>query len=97
MTEPARARASRRDEHLARLRRIEGQVRGVQRMIEDDRPCLEVVTQLAAVTRAAQETAIGLLHEHARSCVLATAHDPDEVLDTGLAELAVSIRQVVRL
>jgi DNA-binding FrmR family transcriptional regulator len=94
---PAAAAAPDREDHLARLRRIEGQVRGVQRMIETDRPCPEVVTQLAAVSRAAQEVAIGLLLEHVRSCVLASARDPDMTPDAAVAGLASSIRQVARL
>ena len=89
----ARGYASGRDDYLARLRRIEGQVRGVQKMIEDDRWCPDVVTQLAAVTRAVQEVAAGLLTDHVRHCVLAATRDSADRMD----ELGATIRQVIRL
>ncbi len=58
-----------RDDHLRRLRRIEGQVRGLQRMIEGDEYCIDVLTQIASVTKALQSVALGLLDEHVRHCV----------------------------
>jgi len=55
---------------LARLRRMEGQVRGVQRMVEDDRYCIDVITQISAIQGALEKVALGLLDDHTRHCVL---------------------------
>ena len=92
-----RGYASGKDDYLARLRKIEGQDRGLQRMIEDDRWCPDVVTQVASATRALQEVAVGLLNEHVQHCVLAAARDGDVEADARLAEVAAAIRQMVRL
>ena len=59
----------RKDDLLARLRRIEGQVRGLQRMIDEDKYCIDVVTQVAAVQAALDKVSLGLLDGHIRSCV----------------------------
>lgn len=59
----------RSDELLARLRRVEGQVRGLQRMIEDDRYCIDVLTQISSATKALQGVATTMLDEHVRHCV----------------------------
>src|SRR6202012_5275709 len=58
-----------KDRYLKRLRRVEGQVRGLQRMIAEDHYCIDILTQVAAVTRALQSAAIGLLEEHISHCV----------------------------
>ena len=55
---------------LARLKRIEGQTRGVQKMVEDDRYCIDVLTQISAIQAALDKVALGLLDEHARMCVM---------------------------
>jgi DNA-binding FrmR family transcriptional regulator len=62
---------------LARLRRMEGQVRGVQRMVEEDQYCLDVLTQLSAIIAAARQTGLLVLEDHVRGCVLG-AHGPSE-------------------
>lgn len=62
---------------LARLRRIEGQVRGLQRMVEDDTYCIEVLTQVSAATRALQSVAVQLVDEHLRHCVAHAIHSDD--------------------
>jgi CsoR family transcriptional regulator, copper-sensing transcriptional repressor len=59
-----------KDQLLTRLRRIEGQVRGVQGMVEEDRWCIDVLTQISAVQAALDKVALGLLDEHARHCVI---------------------------
>jgi DNA-binding FrmR family transcriptional regulator len=64
---------ARKDYHLGRLRNVEGQVRGIARMVEDDRYCVDVLTQVAAATRALQQVALGLLDDHVRHCVMDTA------------------------
>jgi DNA-binding FrmR family transcriptional regulator len=92
-----RGYASGKDDYLARLRKIEGQVRGLQRMIENDRWCPDVVTQVGSATRALQEVAVGLLNDHLQHCVLAAAQANDGEGDARLAEVAATIRQVVRL
>jgi CsoR family transcriptional regulator, copper-sensing transcriptional repressor len=62
-----------RDQLLTRLRRIEGQVRGVERMVEEDRYCIDVLTQISAVQAALDKVALGLLDDHARHCVVGGA------------------------
>ena len=67
-----------KDDYLKRLRRIEGQVRGIQRMIDDDTYCIDVLTQISAATRALQSVSVGLLDEHVRHCVRhAMTNDPE--------------------
>ncbi len=68
---------------LNRLRRIEGQVRGVQGMVEDDRYCIDVVTQISAVQAALDKVALGLLDDHAGHCIIGGAADqtPEELKD----------------
>lgn len=63
---------------LARLRRMEGQVRGVQRMVEEDQYCLDVLTQLSAVIAAARQTGLLVLEDHVRGCVMGSEH-ADEI------------------
>ena len=58
-----------RDDYLVRLRRIEGQVRGLQRMISEDEYCIDVLTQIASVSKALQGVGLGLLDEHLNHCV----------------------------
>ncbi|MGH9120891.1 MAG: metal-sensitive transcriptional regulator, partial [Acidimicrobiales bacterium] len=77
--------------------RIEGQVRGLQKMIEDDRWCPDVVTQVSSATRALQEVAVGLLNDHLRHCVMGAARSSTEDGHARLDEVAATIRQVVRL
>jgi DNA-binding FrmR family transcriptional regulator len=94
---PVRGYASGKDDYLRRLRKIEGQVRGLQKMIESDTWCPDVVTQVASATRALQEVAVGLLNDHISHCVTAAARGAPDNGDAHLAEVAAAIRQVVRL
>ena len=64
---------------MARLRRMEGQVRGVQRMVEEDQYCLDVLTQLSAIIAAARQTGLLVLEDHVRGCVLESEHAHDEI------------------
>jgi DNA-binding FrmR family transcriptional regulator len=68
---------------LTRLRRIEGQVRGVEGMVEDDRYCIDVITQISAIQAALDKVALGLLDDHARHCVLDGRGEgsPEELTD----------------
>ena len=84
-------------DHLARLARIEGQVRGVTRMVEDDRYCIDVLTQITAVNRALQEVALGLLDDHLRHCVLAAARSGPAEADAKLRELGAAFRRTLRV
>jgi CsoR family transcriptional regulator, copper-sensing transcriptional repressor len=70
MTTETRGYTATKDQLLKRLRRIEGQVRGVQGMVEDDRYCIDVLTQISAVQAALDKVALGLLDDHARLCVM---------------------------
>ena len=72
---PTRGYTATKDQLQKRLRRIEGQVRGVQGMIEDDRSCIDVLTQISAIQAALDKVALGLLDEHARHCVIGAAED----------------------
>ena len=64
---------------MARLRRMEGQVRGVQRMVEEDQYCLDVLTQLSAIIAAARQTGLLVLEDHVRGCVLGSEQGQDEI------------------
>ena len=67
---PTRGYSATKDQLQARLRRIEGQVRGIGRMVDEDRYCIDVLTQIGAVQAALDKVALGLLDEHARHCVM---------------------------
>jgi DNA-binding FrmR family transcriptional regulator len=82
-----------KEQLLKRLRRIEGQVRGLQGMVEDDRYCIDVLTQIAAVQAALDKVALGLLDEHARHCVI---DGPDGEKDERTAELMSAVGRLMR-
>jgi CsoR family transcriptional regulator, copper-sensing transcriptional repressor len=82
-----------RDDYLKRLRRIEGQVRGLQRMVSDDRYCIDILTQVSSVTRALQGVAVGLLDEHVRHCVMEAAAQGD---DSKVEEATAAIERLIR-
>ena len=84
-----------KDDYLKRLRRIEGQVRGLQRMIDEDTYCIDVLTQISAVTKAVQSVGIGLLEEHVNHCVMAAARDGDD--DAAREKVAEATRAIERL
>jgi DNA-binding FrmR family transcriptional regulator len=92
-----RGYASGKDDYLRRLRKIEGQVRGLQKMIEADTWCPDVVIQVASATRALQEVAVGLLSDHLGHCVRHAVQSSPADGDQALAEATGAIRQVVRL
>jgi DNA-binding FrmR family transcriptional regulator len=89
--------SDRRADHLRRLRKVEGQVRGIARMVEEDRYCIDVLTQVSAVNRALQEVALGLLDDHVRHCVLDAARDGSADGEQKLTELAEAMRRALRL
>jgi DNA-binding FrmR family transcriptional regulator len=83
----------RKDEVQARLRRIEGQVRGLQRLVDEDTYCIDVLTQVAAVTKALQGVAVTLLDEHVRHCV---AHAAAGEADAMVTEATDAIKRLLR-
>jgi CsoR family transcriptional regulator, copper-sensing transcriptional repressor len=86
-----------KDDYLKRLRRIEGQVRGLQRMIEEESYCIDVLTQVGAVTKALQSVAVGLLDEHVRHCVRDAATDDDPTrADEMITEATRAIERLVK-
>jgi CsoR family transcriptional regulator, copper-sensing transcriptional repressor len=80
---------------VTRLRRVEGQVRGLQRMVEEDAYCIDVLTQVSAVTKALQAVALGLLDEHIEHCVR-HAITSGEDADAKIAEATAAIARLVR-
>jgi DNA-binding FrmR family transcriptional regulator len=88
--------AGNKDDHLRRLRRIEGQVRGIARMIEDDKYCIDVLTQVSAATRALQNVALGLLEEHMGGCVVDAAKAGDDEAAEKVQEASAAIARLVR-
>lgn len=85
-----------KDEHLRRLRRIEGQVRGLQQMIEDDRYCIDVLTQVSAATKALQAVALALMDGHLNHCVRDAAAAGGPEADAKIAEASAAIARLVR-
>ena len=86
-----------KDQYRARLRRIEGQVRGLQRMIDDDEYCIDVLTQIVAVTKALQGVGLGLLDEHVRHCVRAAASESEAEGDAKVAEAVQAVERLLRV
>ena len=82
---------------LKRLRRVEGQVRGLQRMVENDEYCIDVLTQISATTKALQAVALGLLGDHLGHCVAeAAARGDEEATQAKVMEAAAAIERFVR-
>lgn len=88
---------SHKRDHLSRLSKVEGQVRGVARMVEDDRYCIDVLTQIAAATKALQQVAVGLLDDHMRHCVTDAVVSSAEQADAKLTEVNRAIGLTLRL
>jgi DNA-binding FrmR family transcriptional regulator len=88
--------SSTKDDHLKRMRRIEGQVRGVAKMIEDDKYCIDILTQVSAVTKALQAVSLNLLDEHLAHCVVAAVETGGSEKDLKLREASEAIARLVR-
>jgi CsoR family transcriptional regulator, copper-sensing transcriptional repressor len=82
-----------KDQLLTRLNRVEGQVRGIRKMVEEDRYCIDVLTQIGAVQAALDKVALGLLDEHARHCVI---EGPDEKKEDRTEELMAAVGRLMR-
>lgn len=88
--------AGAKDDYLKRLRRVEGQVRGLQRMVDEDTYCIDVLTQVAAVTKALQAVSLGLLEDHLAHCVVDAARTDDVQAQVKIREAADAIARLVR-
>ena len=86
----------RKEDYLARLRRIEGQMRGLQRMVEEDKYCIDVLTQVSAATKALQAFSLSLLEEHLAGCVVEAARKGGEQADIKVKEASAAIARLVR-
>ena len=85
-----------KDEYLKRLRRIEGQIRGIARMVEQDDYCIDVLTQVSAATKALQGVALGLMDEHLKHCVREAVAQGGQVADDKVAEASAAVARLVR-
>jgi CsoR family transcriptional regulator, copper-sensing transcriptional repressor len=86
-----------KDDYQRRLRRIEGQVRGLQRMIDEDTYCIDVLTQISSVTKALQSVAVGLLDEHVRHCVThARGRNGDSTADEMITEATRAFERLLK-
>ncbi|HYZ81687.1 MAG TPA: metal-sensitive transcriptional regulator [Solirubrobacteraceae bacterium] len=90
---PTRGYSASKDQLLNRLRRIEGQVRGVEGMVQDDRYCIDVLTQIGAIQAALDKVALGLLDDHAHHCVIGAA---EEERDAKTEELMAAVGRLMR-
>ena len=85
-----------KDQLLARLARVEGQVRGVARMVEEDRYCIDVLTQVSAIQAALDQVALGLLDDHARHCLLAGEGEAPETPEAQADELMAAVGRLLK-
>jgi len=86
----------RKEDYLKRLRRIEGQARGLQKMVEDEKYCIDILTQVSAMTKALQSVALGLLDEHLNHCVVDAAAAGGPEADVKMKEATEAIARLVR-
>jgi CsoR family transcriptional regulator, copper-sensing transcriptional repressor len=85
-----------KEAHIRRMRRIEGQVRGISKMIESDKYCIDVLTQVSAVNKALEAVALNLLDEHLAHCVTDAVAEGGEVADEKIKEASAAIARLVR-
>ena len=93
---PTRGYTAHKDSHLKRLRRIEGQVRGLHRMVDEDQYCIDILTQVAAATKALQSVALGLLEEHLGHCVVEAVAEGGDTATDKVREASDAIARLVR-
>jgi DNA-binding FrmR family transcriptional regulator len=91
-----RGYSSDKDGYLKRLRRIEGQIRGLQRMVENDEYCIDVLTQISAATKALQAVSLGLMDEHLRHCVAQALANGGKDAEDKVREASDAIARLVR-
>ena len=85
-----------KDSYINRLRRIEGQVRGLEKMVEEDKYCIDILTQVAAATSALQSVALGLLEDHLGHCVAQATAEGGEVASAKVREASEAIARLVK-
>ena len=85
-----------KNDYLKRLRRIEGQTRGLQRMVEEEQYCIDILTQVSAMTKALQSVSLGLLEEHLSHCVVDAVAAGGPEADAKLKEASDAIARLVR-
>ncbi len=85
-----------KEDYLKRLRRIEGQIRGLQKMVEDDKYCIDILTQVSAATRALQSVALGLMEDHLGHCVAQAVAEGGDVADAKIREASEAVARLVR-
>jgi DNA-binding FrmR family transcriptional regulator len=85
-----------KDRYLARLKRIEGQARGIHRMVEEEKYCIDILTQVSALTKALESVALGLLDDHLRHCVMDAAVEGGAAADAKIKEASDAIARLVR-
>jgi DNA-binding FrmR family transcriptional regulator len=85
-----------KDDYLRRLRRIEGQARGLQKMVADEKYCIDILTQVSAMTSALQSVALGLLDEHLSHCVVRAAVEGGPAAEQKIQEASAAIARLVR-
>jgi DNA-binding FrmR family transcriptional regulator len=88
--------AGAKEDYLKRLRRVEGQVRGLQRMVDEDTYCIDVLTQVSAVTKALQGVAVGLVEDHLGHCVRDAVAAGGASADDKVAEASAAIARLLR-
>lgn len=96
MEHPTPGYVNSKDAHLKRLRRVEGQVRGLQRLVENDAYCIDVLTQVSAATKALEAFALNLLEEHLQHCVASAIEAGGEEADAKVKEASAAIARLVR-
>ena len=85
-----------KDDLLRRLRRIEGQTRGIAQMVEEDRYCIDVLTQIAAATKALQSVAVGMFDDHLRHCVAEAVSTGGREADQKLTEATAAVERLLK-
>jgi DNA-binding FrmR family transcriptional regulator len=99
--QPPHGYTGNKEAYLRRLKRIEGQVRGIARMVDEDKYCIDILTQVAAVTKALHAVSLGLVEEHIGHCVVGAASEPDpaaraDAIDAKVKEAADAIGRLLR-
>ncbi|MFX0539942.1 metal-sensitive transcriptional regulator [Ornithinimicrobium sp. Y1847] len=85
-----------KDRYLARMKRIEGQARGIHRMIDEDTYCIDILTQISAMTSALENVALALLDDHLQHCVTSAVREGGTQADTKLKEASAAIARLVK-
>ena len=96
MSEHHHGYISAKDDYLKRLRRIEGQARGLQRMVEEEKYCIDILTQISAVTKALQAVSLGLMEDHMNHCLVDAARQGDREAQEKVKEAVEAIARLVR-